>query len=753
MMRIFFISFLFFMAPAFAAAPVDPIWIQANEMTYLEGEEILIIEGDVKLAKQDPKTNQWRILLADKVRYKKKEKIMEASGNVRIQEPSGDVIYINEGELSDDFQEGLLEGLYILTKDEARFSAKKGKKLSQKTRLTDGTYSPCSLCKADAMEAPLWQVRAQEITHDEESKTVFYKNARLEMKGIPVAYFPYFSHPDPSVKRKSGLLSPTFKVSKDFGFVVSQPVYYSIAPNRDLILTPMFLQKQNPVLAGGYRHRFFNGEMRGTASYTKTKNLQGPFYGPWNGPRPPHPDRWNITAFTEYHVTDNQRITLDANRASDTTYLSRYPIQNQMPSFVQNRSLTSKAVYEYFGQNRYFSTKGYAFQTDNPKTTPVVLPKAYYHQQTEPQKIGGLLTLEGGVLSLQRQTPVLGRVGTQTERATSGANWKRPWFLNSGHVLTLQTSVRGDAYYTRRYYVSTSPTMQSLKNTVKTTGRVFPQGALEWKYPLIRPFSQTNWIMEPKAMVSASPQWLNNLHIPNEDSNTFELDETSLFLMNRFHGIDRVDTGQRAVYGVENAFQFPKQRSVSFFLGQDRRLDHKNVIGKNLGEDQNQSDYIARLKVQPASWFATRYRVALTPQRLRPRYSEWGTIVGEKKLQLDVGFMHLDKTANLLNQNISQANWQLKSQVNDNWNLSVAQIRNLNRLKTHASLANFLAATYQDECFKMDVGVYQTKTQDRDIRPDSGFLVQFSFKNLGGFTPSTTPSYPGTMLTHIQNQP
>ena len=37
---------------------------------------------------------------------------------------------------------------------------------------------------------------------------IYFEDARLEFFGMPVAYMPYFSAPDPTVKRKSGFLMP-----------------------------------------------------------------------------------------------------------------------------------------------------------------------------------------------------------------------------------------------------------------------------------------------------------------------------------------------------------------------------------------------------------------------------------------------------------------------------------------------------------------------------------------------------------------
>jgi LPS-assembly protein len=48
----------------------------------------------------------------------------------------------------------------------------------------------------------------REIHHDKIKKQINYKNAWLEIYDFPVVYFPKFFHPDPSVKRQSGLLRP-----------------------------------------------------------------------------------------------------------------------------------------------------------------------------------------------------------------------------------------------------------------------------------------------------------------------------------------------------------------------------------------------------------------------------------------------------------------------------------------------------------------------------------------------------------------
>jgi LPS-assembly protein len=341
--------------------------------------------------------------------------------------------------------------------------------------------------------------------------------------------------------------------------------------------------------------------------------------------------------------------------------------------------------------------------------------------------------------------PVIGQQATQMQRLSSGISWQLPYVSPQGHLITTKLSARGDGYYTRHYETYLSPTPDP--SVGQTATRLFSQGSVDWRYPLITNLHNTSWLLQPMATIVASPINSSTKKTPNEDSTIFELDDVNLFQPNRFNGIDRTDSGYRIVYGFDNGFVFPQQRSIALFIGQSRRLDRRQVVPNGLGEDNKQSDYISRLKIRPLSWLVARYRVAVRPNERQLRYSELGIGIGEKTLRLDLGHVYLNKTATIKNQNLSQVNWQLSSQMIDNWSLSFAQIKNLNKTSGGSSLASFVLASYKDECFQLDAGIYKTAYRDRDIHPDSGFLLQLVFKNLGSFVPMTAPKYPGSMLT------
>ena len=91
-------------------------------------------------------------------------------------------------------------------------------------------------------------MNATEVKHDKIKKTIYYKNAWLKIYDVPVLYFPKFFHPDPTVKRQSGFLMPTFSDSSTLGPSIKTPYYKVIADNKDLTFTPQIFKGEKIIL-------------------------------------------------------------------------------------------------------------------------------------------------------------------------------------------------------------------------------------------------------------------------------------------------------------------------------------------------------------------------------------------------------------------------------------------------------------------------------------------------------------------------
>ena len=87
--------------------------------------------------------------------------------------------------------------------------------LSGKSKLTKSTFTSCDYRKND--KCPPWELSANKITHNNLDKTVYYDDVVIRVYNIPIFYFPKLAHPDPSVKRRSGFLIPSYTQTKNLG--------------------------------------------------------------------------------------------------------------------------------------------------------------------------------------------------------------------------------------------------------------------------------------------------------------------------------------------------------------------------------------------------------------------------------------------------------------------------------------------------------------------------------------------------------
>ena len=121
--------------------------------------------------------------------------------------------------LSGDLRAGVAEQLRARLADNSLLAAAGGRRTGGvRTEFERAVYSPCPLCP-DSDAPPLWQITARRVIHDQETHDITYRHAFFELYGVPIFYTPYFTHPDPTVKRRSGFLAPSFGNDSSSGTV------------------------------------------------------------------------------------------------------------------------------------------------------------------------------------------------------------------------------------------------------------------------------------------------------------------------------------------------------------------------------------------------------------------------------------------------------------------------------------------------------------------------------------------------------
>ena len=684
-----------------------PVVLRADDVAYDSRQGIVIATGNVEVAQNN------RILFADRITFDKQTNTVKASGNVSLLEPTGEVLFAEEVELTDEMKEGVMRDIRIILTDNSRMAANGAVRSGgYRTEMRQAVFSPCKLCPDNPDAAPLWQLKAARVVHDQRRHEIEYSDVVLEAFGVPIAYAPFFSHPDPTVKRRSGFLTPTYRSGSELGFSLQVPYYFNLAPNRDATLAPIFTTKEGPVLVGEYRARTERGEyqLAGTITNPESRGLNGETIGGRDV-------RGHIEGTGAFQLSDVWRWGYQLDRATDDTYLRRYNFSNE-------DTLTSRLYLEGIDGRNYAGINGYAFQglevDDDPGQAPLVLPIAEYNLVLEKGLFGGNYTFDANLMSLSRTE------GTDTRRLSVDGGWHLPFIGSAGDIYTLNTQLRGDLYW-----VDDLANRGRTASSDEITGRIVPSLSLDWRYPWIRQAGTTRQIIEPVAKIAVSPYGGNPDGIPNEDSQDFEFDHTNLFDLMRFPGLDRVEGGPRVSYGLRaGVYGISGGRTTAFF-GQSYRVKADSTFERGSGLEDKFSDFVGSVNISPADFVDLSFRFRLDHDDLSPRRSEVNLNGGPNWLRINFGYLSLDDPPDNLDDDVEareEINVSARFRFASNWSISANTRRNLT---TDNTIRYGFGINYGDECLIFSTRFVRSFTQDRDVEPTTSIQFVVTLRNLG----------------------
>jgi len=696
-----------------APADQDQFLLSADQVTYDEELGIVVAAGNVEIVRGE------RILLADSVTYNERAGTVTAAGNVSLLEPTGEVLFADYAELTDDLKEGVIENIRALLADQTRIAAAAGRRTDgNRTEFDKAVFSPCALCPDDPTRAPLWQIKAVKVVHNQKEHTVQYKDAWIEILGVPVLYTPYFEHPDPTVKRKSGFLAPDFGLSDTLGYQIQIPYFWNIAPDKDATFSPLFTTDQGVVMVGEYRQRVVDGQftLGGSGTITDREEVAG-----GRSITRQNQFRGHIDSFGRFDIDDNWRWGFEANRATDKTYLRFYDFSNE-------RTLTSRAFAEGFYGRDYVSARALTFQglrqSDDNDESPIVLPILDYNYVGEPGRFGGYFTLDANALVLTRVQ------GRDSRRLSVEAGWTLPYTAPAGDIYTLAATLRGDGYWVDDVDPTSDEPNPAGDNFGGLEGRLFPQLSLNWRFPFVRDHSGAQEVIEPMAGVVAATSTGNQGEIPNEDSLDIEFDETNLFKPNRFAGLDRVDSGQRVIYGLKWSLIGDDGGYGSVFLGQSHQIDDNDNFRPGSGLSDNLSDIVGRIQASSQGYFDLLYRFRVDPETLITERNEVTLSAGPPALNLSLSYLSLHPTAGAEAEfaDREEVSGVLGSQINDNW---YAYVTGRHDIQADHTQSYGFGATYRDECLELRATATRNFFRDEEKGPETKVLLTVVFKYLG----------------------
>lgn len=694
----------------FAFAADEPIGFEADNVVVNQADGSLFATGNVEL-KQANNT-----LRADEVTYYRNQNKAIARGNVVHIDGDGTVTNAAMMEIDTEFSHILAETIISNFTTGEWISADHADRIAGDRGIFDASrFTPCK-CDFLNGERPLWDIKASQSVRNEKTQTITHYNARMNVLNVPVGYLPFLTHPDWTVRRRSGFLTPSFIISSDLGFTPSIPYYQIIDETSDAEFTTYKYQYRGLGVKSRYRKLWDRAELNATVytanveTYKKNRELVGA-----------------VDATYASRIGNGWNIKANLRRASQDTFMRRY-------GFNDDTSLKSTIMATRTIDNRYYSVEASDRQSllasDKTLNEPTVLPSIFYEKT------------EKGWRGNQQFRTELSAVQLDNDQGHDMARWSGIFEVAEDFELPLGIA-NYEANVTGNYYsIHTKP--DSAATTLGDISFVTPALSVGWRLPIAVVGANRTAILEPQARLAFIGGKDRTSVIPNRDASDYRIDEANLFLLNRYQGKDYILPGTRADIGVSATTNDNFFGDVSGFFGVSRRLSGKTSAGLNTDQGDKYSNFVASLTANPANSLNLRWSGRLSSKDLTLNESKTSlsSALGAGSLSLTHNqlakayFASSDDDREELSATYSQSligGWQfLATQL---WDLSYGKTR---RKKSTAALS--WNGGVQD-CLYITINYEHDPVADRDVSGIDQLNFVIGFKNLGAISQSAVSAF------------
>lgn len=563
--------------PALAQAQVAATLMA--DRVYVDGAGRLVATGSVEV---------WHgsiRMRATQVTFDRRRDVLDIVGPITINDGPGQIILADQAQLSPGLRAGLLTGARVVLDQQLQIAAARVERQADGiNRMEAVVASSCPVCAADP--TPLWEIRAQTITHNENSNQLLFERAQFRFRGVPVFYLPRLRLPGPGLDRARGFLRPEFNLDSDLGLSVGMPYFIPIGETRDLTLTPVLSTEGMVSLGFRWRAARPNGgvEIGGQISRDglTTDDLRGYGY---------------VRAL--FMLRNDFRLSADLIAVSDRSYLETY-------NFSNNARLQSDLTLERIRRDQAIRGRLLAFHSlrvgDTNDTLPNVVAEAEMDQRIA--VLGGEARVQIGARGFRRRSTVDGDAGRDVDRAHLQVSWRRTEVLAGGIVATGAVQARVD--HVRISDDSAYPDPVTRRSA---------QAMIEFRWPWAASDAGVRQVIEPVVQVIASRR--DTPALPNDDHTMPELDAGNLFALSRYSGEDAQDDGARLNAGLRWSRFDAEGWSSEALIGRIWR--HEVLSGFDLGHVQplgrDTSHWLLAGRVGHVSGYSASLRLLLDPDR------------------------------------------------------------------------------------------------------------------------------------------
>ena len=768
-------------APPVEAAdglPSDAVYMDAGSVS--RDGDILTAEGttggDRVFARFRGHTMQARSLSYDLA-----DQTAAAEGDVELMAPDGTVVFASLLELEDDLQTGVAVDFATRLDNGASLMAASAVRRSDTlNELNYALFTPCPICDEQGRpKTPSISIQAERVVQDEALRAILYRNAIFRIGGVPVLYLPVFGHPDPTVERASGLLVPVVEFDQERGLSYEQPYLVVVSPSEDWLISPQLNTEVAPLLNLQWRRRFADGTVVVRGGYTHERTF-GDFDIDDDGIDDvvtplDREHRSYLLAHGRFDPEGPWRYGFTLERTSDKTLFDRYDIRNPYQDnglyYGDERRLISQIYAEHQTRRSYVSVAAFDIQSlrvaipneaapglnvfEADSSLPVVAPLITARWEPAGPVLGGRLRLSGSSVALFRDdfvgTPVLSPVvqpdpvppglsGVDSRRITGRLDWRRSMVSRAGVIWEPFIDGRVDLY-------SLDDLPPPFDTGAETVSRSRLTAGLDIRYPLIRSFAGSgDLIVEPRAQLSVSTASDLDPRIPNEDSQTLELDEASLFHIDRYPGHDLYEGGTRLTLGTRATWRWDTEREVSVFLGRSWRDDEEPGLLALVpnpdplappayydpgGLASSSSDWVVQGTFSPTDGVRGWAHATLDDSGDIRRAEVAVEASWRRRDRASITWLvdRSNPVAGPLNRNYEFVELTGQQFIWGNWGLAGTGVLDIERDLITRSEVGLL---FDDDCFRFELGFRRDNTRVRPSGPSEGVYIRLNLATFGG---------------------
>ncbi|WP_333712264.1 LPS-assembly protein LptD [Yoonia sp.] len=681
---------------AFVLALLWPLGLGAQQAAQLIADRV-ILNGAGQLIATGNVTAFYdgAELSASEILYDQANDTLQITGPIVIRLADGTLLTASRADLDPQLENGILLGARIVLDQQLQLVANQIDR--QEGRYSQLYNTAATACRVCGDGPPLWEIRAARVIHDDVERQLYFQDASLRIRGIPVLWVPRMRLPDPTLDRATGLLVPQQRNTNRLGFGLKLPYFFTLGDSRDLTVTP-YVSPETRTLELRYRQAFRNGTFQAEGAISQDTLLDG--------------TRAYLFMSGDFDLRDGYQLDFDVESSSDPGYLSAY-------GYSDKDRLDSAVSLLRVRDGTLFKTRLTFYETlrndeSRDSLPPVVADLSYSRSSAGP--FGGRLHYTASLDAAYRTSNTDGDEGRDVLRGGGEGRWARTWILPQGVLAEADLTARADLF-----------AVADDSAYPATDLRFAPAAGLTLRWPLIATSaSGATQVIEPVIQVAWAESY--GATPPNEDSTRTELDRANLFALSRFAGEDAVQTGPQVAAGLSWSRFGAEGLETTLVVGRVIRQEPDPDFTPSSGLDGDASDWLVAGQISGLGGFLFDARslwdaddgLNVADSRISWR-NDWITLGANYIWQSPD--MSEGRTGTI-------SEWTVESvfAINQTWTLDVGGRYDI---AADRPVSADLGVTWQNECVTVDVSASRRFASSDTVDPTTTFGISGS---IGGFS-------------------